>query len=169
MGITITTSTTTTETESCPVTTTATCSAQRTLVKRVTTVQPSCPIQTQPIVVTTVTSTNTTTIYETKTASGTTETVISTKLMKTIITIHPICTALPSITHKATSDVYVGINPQLSLHKTDASSQNKPTVILGALLGLFMLVIVIITIGWVWTYWSIRIRNGKIKSSPARG
>lgn len=152
-------------------TTSATCSAQRTLVKSVTTVQPSCPVPIQPTVDTIVTSTSTTTIYETKTASMQhyTETVVSTKLVKSIITIQPLCTALPNIAEKATSDVNVGVNPQSSLQEMIASSQNKPTVILGALLGLFVLVIVVMIIGWVWTYWNFKKRSQKVKSSASNG
>ena len=162
-GPTVTTRTTITESESCPVTTTATYSAQRTLVQSVTTVQPSCPI---PTVDTTVTSTSTTIIYETKTVSGTTETIV---LVKRIITIQPLCTALPNTAEKATSDVNVGVNLQSSLQKMTASSQNKPTVILGALLGLFVLVIVVMIIGWVWTYRSFKLRSQKVKSSVSKG
>ena len=164
-GPTVTTSTTITESEPCPVTSTATCSAQRTLVKSVSTVQPSCPLPTQSTVIKTVTqmgTTNTTTIYVTETPSGTMETVFRTKFVKSIITIQPLCTVPPSILliDKATSSAQEVDSNQTSLfQEVKASSQNKPTIILGALLGLFVVVIVIIIVGWVWTYWNLKINS----------
>ena len=58
---------------------------------------------------------------------------------------------------------------QISLfQEVKASSQNKPTVILGALLGLFVVVTVIIIVGWVWTYWNFKKRDKNVLK-PAVG
>ena len=77
-----------------------------------------------------------------------------------IMTAYPSCTQATKLTQTNQGGVSKPMHVIISEMSVNSSTQLVPTIALGILTGLFFIVLIAVTIGWVWTCWTTKKRGG---------